>query len=481
MDIALQRKLLANVLPSELLYQRDWQSTSLALTSDEYPFTLTELVSSESSLYANSQPDPLTIADLLVEYIEAWYGFDQVVALTKALSSQTEPPDELISKIFQETLPDFELQWNQWLRQQYPAVQQMDEAFTQIHLSLQQEAQAYAEDDVDLYEQLLDEEAPLKWIVEQKSLFAANSASNANLRTYELLSIDMQKQWAHVRLRITYTDADVSPQYIGRIYRQIGDTWYLTAPQTFVDSGQEIYETKFFRLFYHPSEIATVIQAGAALDLAYWRLLLLLQLPETRPVKHFQYYLQDNKFNIDIKAEEVNSWSGTTTSIPVTSPAFHIWPQEMSESNVLVYNIMTRIYGPLMNEVNIPTPSHKWGMLTSGYGQWLLDESLPASPWYGTEYAQNELERVLRQYYPLQISELIASADAVDSFPINRLLLDYIVATYGEQSVAPYIRALGEYEDWDTLAQAVFGVDGAVFEDNWNQYLAEEYPELTSK
>lgn len=477
-DIALKRSLLAKVLPPELLYRRDWQAKAIALTSNEYPFSLAELVSSDSSLYANLQPDSLSIADLLVEYIEAQYGFDQVLALTKYISNNTEPPDELISKLFQESLTDFESQWNQWIRQQYPSMQRIDEAFAQINLTLQQEVQAYAEDDIELYEQLLDEEASLQWILEQKSLFLANSASSAKLRTYELLSVDMQDQIARVRLRITYSDADISPQYVGRIYREIGDAWYLTAPQTFMDSDLEVYETKFFRLHYHPSEVATVVQAGPALDLAYWRLLLLLQLPETRPVKRFQYYLEDNKFNIEIKAEEVNSWSAATTSIPVASPLFYTWPQEMNESDALVYNVMTRIYGPLIGEISNSTPSNKWGMLTAGYGQWLLDESAAASPWHDTVYEQNELKRVLQQYYPIQIAELTTSDNAVDSFPINRLLLDYIVATYGEKSIAPYIRALGEYEDWDTLSRAIFNVDGATFETQWNQYIEEQYPTL---
>ncbi|MCB0125353.1 MAG: hypothetical protein KDE58_24030, partial [Caldilineaceae bacterium] len=288
-------------------------------------------------------------------------------------------------------------------------------------------------------------------------------------------------EFARVQVRVVQPGNVLDGLIEGRMYKRVGDRWYRTEPQAFAQPKRMLFETNHFRLFHSRADTAIVIQAAPQLELAYARLLALLQLSEIRTVKRFHYYLEDNKFSIEITDEEVNSWSGDTTAIPVTTPAFRIWPQEMSESNVLVYNIMTRIYGPLMTEVNNSTPSQKWGMLTSGYGQWLLDESLPASPWYGTEYAQNELERVLRQYYPLQISELIASADAVDSFPINRLLLDYIVATYGEQSVAPYIRALGEYEDWDTLAQAVFGVDGAVFEDNWNQYLAEKYPELTSK
>ena len=463
-----------------------WRANTLAAA---YPLTLDDML-----VLQTNDDRQLFLAVSLVNYVNDTYGQVKTIDLLRQVLRKPDQPSVVIAKVFNTTLPEFESSWNNWLLSEDPAVRTVVAARTEIVAALQSETEAIAQADAQLYEQILDADADDTWLRTQRRLFSNliesdndDSQTNAvpvdegTVRQYALVNLFVHGEFARVQVRVVQPGNVLDGLIEGRMYKRVGDRWYRTEPQAFAQPKRMLFETNHFRLFHSTADTAIVIQAAPQLELAYARLLALLQLSEIRPVKHFQYYLQDNKFSIEITDEEVNSWSGNTTAIPVTTPAFHIWPQEMSESNVLVYNIMTRIYGPLMTEVNNSTPSQKWGMLTSGYGQWLLDESLPASPWYGTAYAQNELERVLRQYYPLQISELIASADAVDSFPINRLLLDYVVATYGEQSVAPYIRALGEYEDWDTLAQAVFGVDGAAFEDNWNQYLAEEYPELTSK
>jgi hypothetical protein len=218
-----------------------------------------------------------------------------------------------------------------------------------------------------------------------------------------------------------------------------------------------------------------VLQAAPALELAYWRLLLLLQLDEQRPVKPYQSYLEDHKFNIEIKAEEVTGWSGTGTTIPVTAPAFQSWPKEMSDSEALAYTVLSRLFVILLDELNYNQPSGDWGVFTAGFGQWLLDKSAPVSPWRNTIYEQHEVTRFLAQYYPLQRDQLRTLTDARASFVVNRMLMEYIVDAYGEAFVGRYIHALGQYAEWDELIQAVFQVDGATFEAEWNQYIEAHY------
>lgn len=58
--------------------------------------------------------------------------------------------------------------------------------------------------------------------------------------------------------------------------------------------------------------------------------------------------------------------------------------------------------------------------------------------------------------------------------------LEYVKA--GDQKrIARFILSMGEYDSWDALTQATFDVDATTFEADWNQYLAEEYPELTDE
>jgi hypothetical protein len=53
-------------------------------------------------------------------------------------------------------------------------------------------------------------------------------------------------------------------------------------------------------------------------------------------------------------------------------------------------------------------------------------------------------------------------------------LIEYIVATYGTQSLAALLPAFGQHEDWTMLIPAVFEVSAAEFEVDWHAYLAKK-------
>jgi hypothetical protein len=55
------------------------------------------------------------------------------------------------------------------------------------------------------------------------------------------------------------------------------------------------------------------------------------------------------------------------------------------------------------------------------------------------------------------------------------ILVEYAVAAYGYEQLAVLLAGLAQYEDWDTLLPAVYGVSTAAFEEGWRAYLAEEY------
>src|SRR4029079_18836432 len=57
-------------------------------------------------------------------------------------------------------------------------------------------------------------------------------------------------------------------------------------------------------------------------------------------------------------------------------------------------------------------------------------------------------------------------------------LIEYAVATYGRERLPALVAGLGQYETWDTLLPAVFGVSAAEFEAGWQAYLAAHYAVL---
>jgi hypothetical protein len=54
-------------------------------------------------------------------------------------------------------------------------------------------------------------------------------------------------------------------------------------------------------------------------------------------------------------------------------------------------------------------------------------------------------------------------------------LLEYAVAAYGRERLPALVAGLGQYENWDMLLPAVYGVSPAEFEAGWQAYLAARY------
>jgi hypothetical protein len=54
-------------------------------------------------------------------------------------------------------------------------------------------------------------------------------------------------------------------------------------------------------------------------------------------------------------------------------------------------------------------------------------------------------------------------------------LIEYAVATYGHEQLPVLLAGLAQYDSWDTLLPAVYGVSAADFEKGWQAYMAAEY------
>jgi hypothetical protein len=54
-------------------------------------------------------------------------------------------------------------------------------------------------------------------------------------------------------------------------------------------------------------------------------------------------------------------------------------------------------------------------------------------------------------------------------------LVEYAVATYGHERLPALVAGMGQYNSWETLIPAVFGVSTAEFEAGWQVYLKAHY------
>lgn len=66
--------------------------------------------------------------------------------------------------------------------------------------------------------------------------------------------------------------------------------------------------------------------------------------------------------------------------------------------------------------------------------------------------------------------DVMLAHDAADS------LVEYILVTYGRESVPHLLDAMGQSADWNGVAPAIFGIPTEQFEAQWHAYLYEHYP-----
>lgn len=59
-------------------------------------------------------------------------------------------------------------------------------------------------------------------------------------------------------------------------------------------------------------------------------------------------------------------------------------------------------------------------------------------------------------------------------------LIEYAVATYGRERLPAFVAGLGQYERWEMLIPAVYGVSAAEFEAGWQAYLTAQYGVATA-
>jgi hypothetical protein len=112
----------------------------------------------------------------------------------------------------------------------------------------------------------------------------------------------------------------------------------------------------------------------------------------------------------------------------------------------------------------------------------LLCVELERTDWYSSGWRIADFPTHLAQLaVPLRLGEDIDEPDSVQRVrhPGKTValvtLIDYAVATYGRERLPALVAGLGQYQSWDTLLPAVYGVSAAEFEAGWQAYLSAHY------
>lgn len=122
----------------------------------------------------------------------------------------------------------------------------------------------------------------------------------------------------------------------------------------------------------------------------------------------------------------------------------------------------------------LPSPTEIKLPLACGEVAW---EDFLLSPWGWYD----PLTRLEQLVVPLRPGEYLEEPDSLRRAPhpgetvALATLIEYAVATYGRDRLPALVAGLGQYDRWETLIPAVYGVSAAEFEADWQAYLTAHY------
>jgi hypothetical protein len=105
-----------------------------------------------------------------------------------------------------------------------------------------------------------------------------------------------------------------------------------------------------------------------------------------------------------------------------------------------------------------------------------------------TPVDENWQSTALYPTMPIRFAELccwLTDPDASPSIypevePVGRVvametIIEYVVATYGRESLPRLIAAVGQHRSWHSLIPEIFDISADEFEVGWQRYLAHQY------
>ncbi|MCE7983435.1 MAG: hypothetical protein DYG89_19865 [Caldilinea sp. CFX5] len=154
--------------------------------------------------------------------------------------------------------------------------------------------------------------------------------------------------------------------------------------------------------------------------------------------------------------------------------------------------IVTWYYGNLFQ----PEPAHAmrlpvhYSELCAAHLRWLSSPLQIHIPLFCNELDKDLKGKSCSHSLPLRLADLAAPIstpsyvemssrtsviDHCDDAIAWATLVEYAVATYGRDRLPALVAGLGQFESWETLLPAVYGVSAAEFETGWQTYLATHY------
>lgn len=319
-----------------------------------------------------------------------------------------------------------------------------------------------------------------------------------------------------------------------RFYRRIENGWQRMEPDAALWGAERSLETPSFIFHFRQNDAPVVVAVASQIEALYTTLRRNLGLPLTPSATK-----RVIEVSVTQTPGYVTPWSGAPARILVASPAVYLTPADLTDAELLVQSIALPLLTDLVAQTSESYEiGASWQPLVSGLYLWQVWElDLPLADWreevvtwfyadlsnsrpgqaivlpdrYTALCAAHQLWMpaptqinipllcmgvdwedfylsLWRWYDPLnQLGAPSHTGDSLeesDSLPLAHppgqpvalaTLIEYMVATYGDERLPALLAGLGQFDTWDTLLPAVFGLSSAEFEAGWRMYLAAHY------
>lgn len=250
-----------------------------------------------------------------------------------------------------------------------------------------------------------------------------------------------------------------------------------TARERAQPSVLHLIESDYFRFVVDPGNMAVVSTVVARIDANYRQLCADLGVDAMLGQDKLMIYVIDNTYGRKSSpyAEDVEITVDLSSYGQVTTTGW-------SEQVQLIYN---DLFGQLARHTLDEALSNRqiklqWNAVIDSLYRYLAQSQLPKPVGALQSY---ELQRCyVAQTYSPNLAKLRFEPgdwmypDYTVAYAAADPLVEYILVTYGRESIPQLLDALREYGDWAEIAPAAFSVPVGQFEAEWHTYLQAQYP-----
>ena len=348
-----------------------------------------------------------------------------------------------------------------------------------------------------------------------------------------LHTVELQGELATARI-VTRAARGIPAYRQTRFYRRTNGGWVRTAPDAALWGPARSLETPYFVYHFRQNDAQAVTAVASQVDTLYLTLRRNFGLPLSLDAEKLVIDV-----SVTLPPGHVAAGFGAPTRFPVSSPAVYWAPVELTDAELLAQSIALPLLNYVLAHASEHHAIGKtWQPLLDGLYLWQVwDLDLPLAAWradvakwiyvdvpaigpgqpvvlpkrYAALCGAHKLwlSSPMQIHIPIGCTELDGAAWYLRSFysgdqlthlaqlavPVPQslvreplppayhpgqtvalaTLIEYAVATYGRERLPALLAGLGQYESWDTLLPAVYGVSASEFEAGWQAYLVAHY------